>query len=579
MKRALVALMLAVACALPARAQEAVTDDFSEGYYPQHYRVSLDGVSVSDDALVYISDDETVYVSAADLDAWGLKRPLTSAFERDGRSYYGLQPDLNLAASYDNETRELVIVADKSAFRGQPAPQPANLADEHGAFLNYDVNRDVSKYDFASVSPGGEFQTRFLSSNQDGLEFHRGRTRWLHVDPAHHVVLGLGEATADGGWLGVNTPFAGIHYATDYSSDPEFAASGPPSVSGFAVTPSLLEVYIDNVLELRREVPQGPFTVRDLPQSAARADIVLALTDQNGKQTTQVVRPAYAPDFLGRGRSEFVFDAGIGHENAGLRQQFYHGGVAQAKIRYGITDRLTGEVYGESVNGANFADAGFDLSLGPAQTLGVRIGGGNKRHASEYRYEFDGGKLRVKEDLRLDSAVTQPLPDIDFADADENIVERTQLNWAFSRRWALGLDFHRYRSNTGSNVETVASKITFRAGPVTVNVAPFYDFVRARTSANVSVVLQLAPDRRAGIDSSVSATGQTGAALDLRKTASPDDPLALRVKISANRSQDRRFEVSDDFPWATASFVWQQQFGRSIYEPSVQGALDRKSVV
>ena len=29
-----------------------------------HYRVSLDGVSVSDDALVYISDDETVYVPA-----------------------------------------------------------------------------------------------------------------------------------------------------------------------------------------------------------------------------------------------------------------------------------------------------------------------------------------------------------------------------------------------------------------------------------------------------------------------------------------------------------------------------------
>lgn len=562
-----------LASALPAHAQEAVTDDFSEGYYPQHYHVSLDGVSVSDDALVYVSDDETVYVSAADLDAWGLKRPLSSAFERDGRSYYGLQSDLNLAASNDNDTRELVIVADKSAFRGQPAPQPLNMADEHGAFLNYDLNRDVSKYDFASVSPGGELQMRFLSTNQDGLEFHRGRTRWLHVNPAHHYVLGLGEATADGGWLGVNTPFAGIHYATDYSSDPEFAAGGPPSVSGFATTPSLLEVYIDNVLELRRDVPQGPFSVRDLPQSAARADIVLVLTDQFGKQSTQVVRPSYAPDFLGRGLSEFVFDAGIGHENAGVQHQFYRGAVAQGKIRYGITDRLTGEIYAESVNGANFADAGFDLALGPAQTLGLRLGGGNRRHASEFRYEFQGGKLRVKENLRLDSAASQPIADLDFQNADENIVERTQLNWAFSRRWAAGLDFHRYRSNTGSNIETVASKVTYRAGPVTVSVAPFYDFVRARTSANVSVVLQLAPDRRAGLDSSVSATGQTGAALDLRKTASPDDPLAMRVKISANRSQDRRFELSDDFSWATASFLWQQQFGKSLYEPSLQGAL------
>jgi outer membrane usher protein len=572
MKRVLFALVLVIASALPAHAQEAVTDDFSEGYYPQHYRVSLDGVSVSDDALVYVSDDETVYVSAADLDAWGLKRPLSSAFEREGRSYYGLQSDLNLAASYDNDTRELVIVADKSAFRGEPAPRPTSLADEHGAFLNYELNRETSKYDFAAVSPAGELQMRFLSTDQDGLEFHRGRTRWLHVNPAAHYVLGLGEATADGGWLGVNTPFAGIHYATDYSSDPEYA-SGPPSVTGFATSPSLLEVYIDNVLELRRDVPQGPFSVRDLPQSAARADIVLVLTDQAGKQTTQVVRPAYAPNFLGPGRSELVFDAGIGHENAGLRNQFYRGGVAQGKFRYGISSRLTAELYGESVNGTNFADGGFDLSLGPAQTLGIRIGGGNRRHASEYRYEFEGGKLRVKETLRLDSAANQPLPDLDFQNADENIAERTQIDWTFNRRWSAGLDFHRYRSNTGSNTETIASKVTYRSGRFTLSLAPFYDFVRARTSANLSLVFQLAPDRRAGLDSGVSATGQTSAALDLRKTASPDDPLAMRVKISANRSQDRRFEIADDFSWGTASFVWQQQFGRSLYEPSILGAL------
>lgn len=573
MKRIVFALVLIVATALPAHAQEAVTDDFSDGYYPQHYRVSLDGVSVSDDALVYVSDDETIFVSAADLDAWGLKRPMAAAFERDGRSYYGLQTDLKLAASYDNDTRELIIIADKTAFRGQPAPHPVSLADEHGAFLNYDLNRDVSKFDFAAVSPGGQLQTRFLSTNQDGVEFHRGRTRWLHINPAAHYVLGLGEATADGGWLGVNTPFAGIHYATDYSSDPEFAPNGPPSVSGFATAPSLLEVYIDNVLELRRDVPQGPFTVRDLPQSAARADIVLVLTDQSGKQSAQVVRPSYAPDFLGRGLSEFAFDAGIGDEKAGLRNQYYRGAVAQGKFRYGITDRLTGELYGESISGANFADAGFDLSLGPAQTLGVRIGGGNRRHASEFRYEFQGGKLRVKEDLRLNSALNLPQPDIDFENAEANIDERTQVGWAFSRRWAISMDFFRSRSNLGSNVATVASKLTYRAGPVMVTVAPFYDFVSNRTKGNLSVVFQLAPDRGVGIDSSVSATGQTSAALELRKTASPDDPLAMRVKVSASRSQDRRFELSDKLPWATPSFVWQQQFGKSIFEPSVQGAL------
>lgn len=562
-----------MAVTVPAYAQEITTDDFSDGYYPEHYRVTLDDVTVSENTLVYVSDDETIYVAARDLDAWGLKRPLNSAFERDGLAYYGLQPDLNLAASYDVDTGSLLIIAPKTAFRGQPAPRPPSIPNERGAYLNYDLNADTSKYDLAVVTPGGEFETRYLSTATNGLEFHRERTRWLDRNPAGHSLLVLGESTADGGWLGFNTPFAGIHYASDFTGDPEFVAHGPPSVSGFATSPSLLELYIGNILELRRDVPQGPFTVNDLPQSAARADIVLVLTDQSGRRTTQVVRPAYEPNFLGRGYSEFALDAGIANENAGLQHQYYRGAVAQGKFRYGITDRLTGEVYAESILGANFADAGFDFSLGSAQSLGLRIGTGDRRRASEYRYELQRGKLRVNEDLRLDSASRPPIPGYDFGGAEENIAEKMQFGWSFSRQWAIRLDFNRFRSNTGSNTDTLSSKLTYRTGRFTINVSPFYDFVRSRTSANLNVVFQLASNHRVGLDSAVTATGQTSASLDWRKTSSPDDPVSMRVKISANRSQDRRVEFAEDFPWASASFIWQQQYGKSLYEPAIQGAL------
>ncbi|MBV9402511.1 MAG: hypothetical protein JO018_02150, partial [Candidatus Eremiobacteraeota bacterium] len=97
--RALFACLLLILFVRPALGQEQppTINDLQDELHVEHFRVVLNGVRVSDNAAIYLANDDNVYVSDNDLLAWNLKLPQKSAFDRDGRAYYGLQTDAKLA--------------------------------------------------------------------------------------------------------------------------------------------------------------------------------------------------------------------------------------------------------------------------------------------------------------------------------------------------------------------------------------------------------------------------------------------------------------------------------------------------
>lgn len=568
----LICCVLCMLSALGARAVE-VSDTLSRTYHLERYSVLLNAEVVSRDCTVYVDEDETIYVASDDLDAWGLKRPRMPAFEREGRAYFGLQSDLRLAASIDSQTHELNIVAPSSSFRGQrSAAQPVDYG--RGTFLNYTIARENGRYDLFAAGNGGVFEARYLSTAGDGgVEFHRSLLRWYRLNQRSHSVIALGDNTSDGGWLGISAPFAGVHYATDYTSDPQYVPHAPPAVSGFATSPSLLEVYVDSILELRTNVPAGPFTVGDLPASAAHADIVMVLTDAGGKQTIQVARPSYEPDILGRGFSQFRIDAGVAHANLDSRGQYYGGGVAQTGLAYGLTDNITANVLGESISGETFFAGGADIQLSRLNQLGFRIGGGNRRRASEYRYRLRSGNVSLQEDFAYNSMRSEPIPEFDDADVVAQLSERSSLNVNI-RNVSLSLGFTRTRTSIGSNQSALSARASYRAGMLSVDLAPFYDFISHRTSADLSFNLRLDDRNSLVTKSAVTSTGDTSEGFSWHSDSSgPNHDLSTDVNVSANASQDRGAQFEDRLPWAQASFAWQQQNGSNVYEPSLQGAL------
>ena len=370
-----IALLWAVwLCAAPALAVETVEDTFTNKYHIEHYRVVINDVVFSTDASVYLSDEEIVYVSDTDLDAWTLKRPRDATFERDGHRYYGLQTDLNLAASFNSMT-----IRSRSSRRVRPFSASLTIRNgfrrrrpDAAPFSTTISTRQTRAYDFYAVSQGGIYQLKYQSTTSTEFRFYRSLLRWFQLDSATHRAISIGDGNTNGGWIGSSIPFAGVRYASDYTSDPTYVSRGAPSVSGFATAPSLLEVYINNVLQIQRYVPEGPFTVDGLPTSAANSDVVMVLTDQKGVKTTQEARPLYNPTFLGRGFSEFRIDSGIATQNVNQPTQYYRGFVTQADVRYGLTDTISAVVLGETINSKNFADVGADFLLAKDNTFGFR---------------------------------------------------------------------------------------------------------------------------------------------------------------------------------------------------------------
>ena len=576
MKHAVILLLAFWLCVARALAVEAVEDDFTVKYHIEHYRVEINNAVFSTDAAVYLSDEEIVYVSDTDLDAWQLKRPRTASFERGGHRYYGLQTDLNLAASYNRHDKMLEIVAPASAFRGEPEQRkpPAPTTPGRGAFFNYNLNQANQTYDFYAVSQGGIYQLKFQSTTSTEFRFYRSLLRWFQLDSATHRAISVGDGNTNGGWIGSSIPFAGVRYASDYTTDPTYVSRGAPSVSGYATSPSLLEVYINNVLEIQRYVPQGPFTVDGLPTSAADSDIVLVLTDQKGVKTTQEARPLYNPTFLGRGFSQWRLDTGVPTVNANLPTQTYRGFVTQADVLYGLTDSVTLAALAETINSNNFGDVGLDVALAKDNTLGFRVGTGNIRRASEYRLNLQSGKVTFTEVYQLNSQTT---PSVESSDSDnviQNLTEQSSLNFPAGEKWNFQLSYNRSRSNQGSDSSDVSSSATTRIGKFNITLTPMYNFISRNYSANASVSLQLDPAHSLSATSAVDESGQTSGAVTWRKSpVDPDDPITMSVKYSASKSQDKQFDIEDEMDWADASFNYQQQFSQSIYDPQLKGAV------
>jgi outer membrane usher protein len=563
-----------LACAAIALA-EPTTEDQAASVHPDRVTVRINASTIATNAVVYLADDGTIYVSSEQLSAWGLKPPFKPAFELDKSSYFGLQTDLHLAIGYDRTANEVEIVAPPSAFVGEQASALPPLTRPSGSYLNYTLRREDGEYTFASALVGGTFQTTYLSTaGADGLEFHRGTSRLFWLNSNSHTVLQIGDGSTDSGDLGTTANIGGIHFGTDSAGDPGHEPSVPPSVTGYATSPSLLEVYIDNILELREYVPAGPFTLRDLPANASNSNVVMVLTNAQGVKTTQVAQPNANLGVVARGRTTFSVDAGLAQENINQKGSYYRGGVVDGNARYGLTSAITLEAYAESIKGENFGNIGTEIELSPKQELAARIGTGNRRRASEYEYTFEQGPFSLRETIRLNSITAQQLPDVDAVNVTTQISESSELGLRLSSMWQAQINLERTRDSNGFNSSTLTGRFNYRNGPITVSMGPIYDFIARRPSGNATVEYQLTENQRLRAPTSVTQNGDVGQGLEYRKDpASPADPLSYDARIAFERSQTSQLSITAEEPFAELKLDGERLYGQNIFEPEMRGGL------
>lgn len=350
--------------------------------------VTLNGQPIPDAALILRAPDGTFYASQRDLHAWRLLVPAGAAIQHLGETYVPLTGIAGLIWRFDERTQALVLQAPPQAFQGstltqgqQPGPLPARA--DAGGFVNYEL---FSQYTEGAGKPAisGLFEVglfkgdygvgvaNFLAQNADNARrLVRLDTAWTLDDPKNRTSLRLGDSIsrAAATW-GRPVRFGGIQYATNFATQPYFSTFPLQSVSGQAVLPSTVDVFVNNALISSKPVPPGPFAIRDLPTITGGGDMRVVVRDVLGRDQV-ITQPFYASAaLLAQGVEDFSYEAGSFRRNFGIDSNDYAGWLAAATYRRGVTSRFTAEVHAEAVRGDG-GNQGTQITRSTQGTLGL----------------------------------------------------------------------------------------------------------------------------------------------------------------------------------------------------------------
>lgn len=342
----------------PAQAQTAPEQT---GVEPVILAVQLNGALVSSGAQLWRSSSGIPLLPANALQSWHLRSPQGMPVNVDGEDYYPIT--LFHLASYriDSATQTLYIEAEPDAFESTHVdasaiqlqrPTPASP----GVFLNYDL---YTQHDDRESQEGGLFQigafNRYGVGIADWLSRYGGEdagtvrldTMWRSDFPLRMTSLTVGDFISRPGNWGAAARMGGIQYGTNFATQPRFVTTPFYTIEGQAALPSVVDVYVNNVLASRSEVQPGPFAIGNLPVLNGSGEISTVVTDLLGRQKV-ITQPFFSSTSLLReGLSDFSFELGGLRQNYGVRSTDYGPAALVGTWRHGLSNRLTAEIHGE----------------------------------------------------------------------------------------------------------------------------------------------------------------------------------------------------------------------------------------
>ena len=329
------------------------------------WNVTLNGINRHETNFFYLLDGK-VLAAGGNLQRWRLRLPAVQPHVHDGEAFYPLDELKGTVYKIDEATQSIAIdvPADQfvaSAFSGasdSPTPTPSSL----GGFFNYDGYLQQSLGNQASgnqlqanaLTELGVFNgwgvgtTTVLGRNlSSAAEFVRLDSTWTTDMPTSRTSLRFGDSISQPGEWGGAALFGGVQWATNFATQPRFIRYPLPAFSGESVMPSTVDVYVNNVLQMRKDVPSGPFSLTGLPAMTGQGDARIVVTDLLGRE--QIITQAFymTPILLSKGVHNYSYETGLVRQNYGLSSFDYGRAFAAGTHSYGFNDQFTGEVHSE----------------------------------------------------------------------------------------------------------------------------------------------------------------------------------------------------------------------------------------
>ncbi|MCX7153297.1 MAG: fimbria/pilus outer membrane usher protein, partial [Proteobacteria bacterium] len=348
------------------------------GFQERLLQVDINRQQLDEAVLVLEDKAGELYLWSRDLQRWRFRVPAAgTAIEYQNEKYYPLSALSDVSHIYDPVQLTLMIEVRPEAFSGtalsaQSGNRVPAVRPKPGGFFNYDL--------FASHSPestqrSGQFELGYFNrfgvgtSNvlADHLGSHPRLTRlestWTVDFPEKMQTLRVGDAINVSGSWGRSVYFGGIQFGTNFGTQPSFVTLPQQSVAGQAVLPSTVDVFVNNALVSRQNVPPGPFSISKLPVITGAGEVQLVVRDLQGRE--QLVTQAFygSQALLGKGLENFSYELGFVRENFGLNSNDYGNWLGTGTYRRGLTDRFTGEVHAEAMKNQATLGAGGDTLI------------------------------------------------------------------------------------------------------------------------------------------------------------------------------------------------------------------------
>ena len=324
--------------------------------------VAVNGQLTGTTVLVRYDHGDGLWVGEAELRSWRLSVPAKADTSLPGTTLYPLHAFNGLTFRVDetNQTLALDVPAglfDSVQVSGKADGYVAATPPPPGGFFNYDLvaltglqgigaNALLEAGAFGHLGTG---VTRFIErKQQSGVQSVRLDSTWTYDRPASLASLRLGDSITGASRLwGGAVRFGGVQWASNFATQPGLVTMPLPSVGGESALPSTLELYVNDALRMRQEMPEGPFTVRDVPIVSGDGQIRVVVRDLLGRE--QVISQSYysSPQLLRPGLHDYSFEAGAVRENFSLASNDYGRPVIAGTERYGFTERFTGEIHAE----------------------------------------------------------------------------------------------------------------------------------------------------------------------------------------------------------------------------------------
>jgi outer membrane usher protein len=335
---------------------------------PAFLRTSINQIVVGDILVVLRGRDMLVRVP--DLEKSGMRVEPGKREKRDEDvfiSLASLAPKISFIL--DEENLSLTITADASLFgaatfdlRAQ-RPEGIIYASDPSLFVNYQLsgsdlqNRErttLGAFTEAGLGAKGAllYGSAQYRSNPDTSYGHLlTNNTWIRLmtnltyDWRDKLTrIAAGDITTSSDMLGGGPLMGGLGISRAFALDPYFVFLPTMQLSGTAMTPSTVEVYVNGQLVRRESLQPGQFNLKNLPLTNGTGETRVVVRDAFGGQQT-MINPYYlALGTLAKGLSDFSYNAGFIRHGFGMDSWNYGKPTLLVRHRHGVTDWMTAGV-------------------------------------------------------------------------------------------------------------------------------------------------------------------------------------------------------------------------------------------